>query len=149
MSRIDIGSFVRKHPCLIALLIALSVFVVAAIGIQTYAESVEREYIYALAPMRFTQKYTGSALQRQALRQTDLLPFYGSSELEITDAYHPTKVFRLYPTGFNVFTVGGYGTESLIYLQRLAALEGDLRGKKVVISVAPQFFTESANRPIA
>jgi D-alanine transfer protein len=134
----------RSQPHLLALLVALSVLVVASIGAQAYAESVEGQYIYALAPMRFAQKSTSSALQRQAFRKTDLLPFYGSSEIEVADPYQLGRIFRMSPTGFTVFTVGGYGTESLIYLQRLAGVGGDLQGKKVVISLAPQFFTESA-----
>jgi D-alanine transfer protein len=109
---------------------------------EASAESVEGQYIYAVAPLRFMQKYYGDALQREAFRHTDLLPFYGSSELEIGDPFHVSTVFRLYPTGFTVFPIGGAGAEPLIYLQRLAAAGGDLRGKKVIISLSPQFFTE-------
>jgi D-alanine transfer protein len=133
-----------KCPHLFSALVGLLLLAAALAGGQAYAQLVERRYIYSIAPVPFRQKYEGSALQREALRHPDLLVVYGSSEVDIADPFSLGRIFRLYPTGFAPFVVGGAGAESLIYLQRLAATEGDLRGKKVVISLSPQFFTAPA-----
>lgn len=120
-------------------------------GFSVYARRVERRYIHALAPlatpkvkgskmeMLFPQKNQGSALQREAFRQPDLLPMYGSSEL----AGYPwdaSVIFRTYPTGFTPFPIGWADTTCLTFLQEFAAIGRDIRGKKVVISLSPSWF---------
>lgn len=108
-----------------------------------YAREQERRYIHALAPQMFEQKSQGSALQRAAFREADLLPLYGTSELLLTNRYHASALFRNYPTGFTVFPVGKPGTTSLITLQDLAAVGADLRGKRVAISFSPGWFLQT------
>ena len=92
---------------------------------------------------KLAQKRNGIVLQRLTVRDPALLPVYGRLQVTVPDPFMATKIFRLYPTGFNVFTVGGDGTEPLIYLQTLATLGDELRGKQVVISLSPQFFLEA------
>jgi D-alanine transfer protein len=80
-------------------------------------------------------------LQRVALRQPDLLPVYGSSEVALgVDGYTAPEVFRTYPTGFAPFEVAHVGVTSLTMAETIAALGPDLRGQKVIISVAPTMF---------
>lgn len=135
-----------KSPHLKAAVAAVLLVGVALGGINWYARYLEQRYIHALAPQLFNQKLQGIALQAAAFRQSDLLPLYGSSELEIHSPYHPNVVFRAYPTGFTVFPVGRPGATCLIMLQKLAAVGGDLRGKKVALSVSPDwFFDEMVN----
>lgn len=111
-----------------------------------YAERLERRFIHGLAPDTFTLKNQSVALQREAFRQPDLLPLYGSSEL-VKDV--PDKAglfFRKYPTDFAVFPIGKAGTTPLIILQKLASIGPELRGKKVAISISPGwFFAEQIN----
>jgi D-alanine transfer protein len=97
----------------------------------------------------FAQKHRGVALQRVAFRQADLLPIYGSSELNLRNPYHPSALFREYPAGFTVFPVGDFGSTSLIWLQSLAGVGSDLRGKKVVLSIPPRWFMNEAVDPHA
>lgn len=133
-----------KQYHIAASLIACLVVIVAIQAGSAFALSVERQYIYALAPQRFPQKHLGSALQSEAFRHPDLLPLYGSSELAIPDPYHINRIFRLYPTGFAPFLVGNTGAQPLIYLQRLASAGSVVNGKKVIILLSPQFFFEQA-----
>jgi D-alanine transfer protein len=105
-----------------------------------YAARMERRSIHALAPRLFEQKTQGLALQRAAFEQADLLPFYGSSELTLGNPYHASALFRASPTGFTVFSVGRMGTTCLIWLQQMAALGPQLRGKKVAFSLSPGWF---------
>jgi D-alanine transfer protein len=100
----------------------------------------ERRYVHVLAPILFAQKNQGIALQRIAFSQSDLLPFYGTSELVKPAGNKAADFFQTYPTGFNVFSVGKPGAASLILLQKLAAMGSSLRGKKVAISISPTWF---------
>jgi D-alanine transfer protein len=105
-----------------------------------HVDTLAERYTHAVAPLMFDQKDLGSTLQRAALRNSDLLPFHGSSELLITNRYHPSTLFGTYPSGFTVFPVAKIDTTCLIILQRLAALGEGLRGKQVVIALTPGNF---------
>ena len=121
-------------PALAAILLVAAALAVGDLA----AHRIERAYVHALAPGEFAQKQQGSALQAEAFRQPDLLPLYGSSELILFPTpYRASGLFRDYPTGFTVFPVGGAGDTPLIFLQELAAVGADLRGKQLAISVLP------------
>jgi D-alanine transfer protein len=109
-------------------------------GLALYAGSKKTSTIHLLAPEQFDLKSQGVAFQRESFRASDLLPVYGSSELLLPDPYHPSVLFRDYPSGFTVFPVGRMGTSCLVILQKLAAVGADLRGKKVVFSLTPNTF---------
>jgi D-alanine transfer protein len=109
-------------------------------GGVAFARSQEKQYVHALAPVWFPLKQHGSALQRQAFLEPDLLPIYGSSELKTRDAFDASEVFDDYPTGFTVFPVSEMGANALIVLQDLAALGSVLETKKLVISLTPPTF---------
>ena len=113
----------------------------AALATATiYARRMETRSVHAVAPQMFGQKNQGVALQRAAFRQPDLLPIYGSSDLNVRNRYHASALFRDYPTGFTVFPVGNVGSTSLIWLQALAAVGADLHGKKVAVSLPARSF---------
>lgn len=137
------GGIIVKHPHLLASFLALCLLGAVILGGVAYANSVESRYVHALADTNIPQKRNGVALQRLAFETDDLLPIYGSSELNIPDRYKASKIFMLYPTGFNVFTLAGDGAEPLEYLQMLADVGPDIRGKQVVISLSPNFFIEA------
>src|SRR5207249_154619 len=54
--------------------------------------------------------------------------------------YLASELFRAYPTGFSVFPVGTAGSTSLVFLQDLAAVGPDLRGRKIAVSLSPTWF---------
>lgn len=128
------------HSHLRATLLACLLLGAGLVAGLVYADSVEAQYVHALAPFDFLQKRQGLQLQRAAFQQSDLMPLYGSSELTIPDPYDASKIFLLYPTGFTVFPVGGDSSSPLIQLQTLAGIGKDLRGKRVVLSLSPDFF---------
>jgi D-alanine transfer protein len=105
-----------------------------------YARSLVSREVHAVAPEMFDLKNHGSAFQIAAFRQPDLLPIYGSSDLNVPNQYHASTFFRNYPTGFTVFPVGEVGCTCLSWLQALAAVGPDLRGKKVVFSLSAKWF---------
>ena len=138
----------KQQAHLSAAIISFTILIMALIGFDIFARSLEQRYVNALAPLDLSQTINGIALQRAALYQSDLLPLYGSSEITMIDTpYDAEKFFATYPTGFTVFQVANLGAASLTMAQDLAALGPDLRGKKVVISFSPGDFTMSKLPP--
>ncbi|MDR3574492.1 MAG: D-alanyl-lipoteichoic acid biosynthesis protein DltD [Anaerolineaceae bacterium] len=122
-------------------LIALLIFVGFLLAGSQYAQFMENKYVHGLAPMLLPQSLVGSALQQAALRQPDLLPVYGSSELiRENTPFRAFSFFNTYPSGFTVFEVARSAATSLSMAEELAALGPELRGKKVVISFTPAMF---------
>ena len=131
----------RGTPHLLAGLIASGLVAAVLLGAEGVAVHLERTTVRASAPELFPLKNQGLAFQRAAARAPYVLPLYGSSEL--TAVLVPERAhifFRTAPTGFQVSPVGTGGANSLIMLQKIAALGSDLRGKKVVISLSPGWF---------
>jgi D-alanine transfer protein len=134
---------VRLLPALLAVLLVAA----GLTGGALYAQSVENRYVHVLASQLLRLNDVGSALQHEALRQPDLLPVYGSSEISReVSGYTAPEVFRAYPTGFAPFEVAKGGVTSLVMAEDIAALGPDLRGKKVIISFTPtMFFAKSVS----
>jgi D-alanine transfer protein len=125
---------------LVSGVLAVAVLVVA-VGVGTNrARRLAEGDIHALAPQMFLEKNQGATLQRAALRQPDLLALYGSSEINLPSPYHASALFRSYPTDFTIFPIGSAGSTSLIWLQAIAAVGPELRGKRVAISISPRLF---------
>ncbi len=123
---------------------AILILAMGLLGFSVYARYLERHYVNALAGSDLPQILNGSALQRAALQQPDLLPVYGSSEITLLDtAYQANKFFSNYPTGFMVFDVANLGASSITIAEALAGLGPDLRGRKIAISFSPATFTMS------
>ena len=115
--------------------------------IITGARWIERRSLRAEAPQTFSMKNHGIVLQREAFRRPGLLPLYGSSELVKDVPDKAADFFSRAPTGFEVFPVGKAGTASLIALEKLAAVGGDLRNRKLAFSISPSWFWAVADNP--
>lgn len=83
----------------------------------------------------------GNILQSKALATTDIVPFYGSSELETGFEFNPTNVFRRSQTGFVPFIIGRGSVQSLVNILNLASQE-HLQGRKLILSFSPDWFAE-------
>ncbi|MCL4529758.1 MAG: D-alanyl-lipoteichoic acid biosynthesis protein DltD [Chloroflexi bacterium] len=135
----------KRTPHLTAGFISVTILVAAMLGFNYYAESLEASYINALGPLDLAQTRNGSALQRAAIQQPDLLSVYGSSEITmIATNYQANLFFSTYPTGFTTIDIANLGMSSITMAQNLAALGPALKGKKVVISITPAPFTMGA-----
>ncbi len=87
-------------------------------------------------------------MAQMALKQPDLLPIYGASEIIWPDPFHANVLFKNYPSGFSVFTVGDSMTDPISTLQELASAAPDLRGKKVVLTLSPSFAMVKRSSPV-
>ena len=75
-----------------------------------YARVVENRSVRALASQPLLINIRGSALQRSAFQQPDLLPIYGSSELlSQAETWGAGQTFATYPTGFAPYQVAEVG----------------------------------------
>lgn len=74
------------------------------------------------------------------LKDPTYLPIYGSSELSRLDEFHPSNYFQVNNEGFTPYLVGKGGSQSLIHSLNFAAHMDQLKGKKIVFIVSPQWF---------
>jgi D-alanine transfer protein len=128
-------------PHLFSGVIASCLAAAVLIGAELAAVHFEQMTVLSTAPELFSLKNQGLAFQRAAARATYVLPIYGSSELLVPEGRHRgNNFFRTAPTGFQLSPVGGGGTTPLIMLQKIGALGPVLRGKKLAISLSPNWF---------
>jgi D-alanine transfer protein len=128
----------KRTPHIAAALVATFLAIVAAVAFTTYTTQFEQKYVHSVAGIPHIEIIKGSAIQRTALQQDDLLLVIGGSEVVLLDTkYEAYRLFSTYPTGFNVFNVANKGASALTMAQKVAALGDDVRGKKVVISITP------------
>jgi D-alanine transfer protein len=100
----------------------------------------EHSTVHSAASKLFPLKTQGLAFQRAAAHAPDVLPLYGSSELLFPRRDRASDFFSTAPTGFQVSPVGKQGATTMIFLQKLGALGSDLHGKKLAISLSPEWF---------
>ncbi|MFF2450782.1 D-alanyl-lipoteichoic acid biosynthesis protein DltD [Neobacillus sp. NPDC058068] len=89
-----------------------------------------------LNPFMFQGKY----VQQKMLEDKHFLPIYGSSELARLDRFHPANYFKETGADFTPFLVGRGGTESLIHFLNFSEHTDQLKGKKIVFVLSPQWF---------
>jgi D-alanine transfer protein len=131
----------RQMPHLFAGLVALGLGAISLSARERVLIHLERATIASTAPETFSLKNQGLAFQRAAAYPQNVLPIYGSSELLVpASPYRGNNFFRTAPTGFQLSPVGGGGTTPLIMLQKIGALGSRLRGKKLAISLSPNWF---------
>ena len=107
---------------------------------QARAAGVAAFYVRAVGPWALPFKAQTLLLQRAALRQANVLPIYGTSELYCcASSYNAGVFFDHAPTGFAVFNVGYPVTQDLFFAETFGALGTALDGKKVVVSDSAWF----------
>ncbi|HWI49655.1 MAG TPA: D-alanyl-lipoteichoic acid biosynthesis protein DltD [Rummeliibacillus sp.] len=85
--------------------------------------------------------FQGAYLQSQMLKDKNTLPIYGSSELEHFDPFHPYNYTKAAKTPYSTFMVGRGGSQSITHFLNFAEQEKNLKGKKIVFIISPQWFT--------
>lgn len=85
------------------------------------------------------ETFQGSILQKKAFQDPKILPLYGSSEMSYITDFQPARVFTP-ETGYTPFLVGKGGSQTLIHVLNFAALREEVRGRKVIIFLTPQWY---------
>jgi D-alanine transfer protein len=127
--------------------LAVLVLLGAVIGLIGQAHAVEQRYVDTSAARALPHRDQTTALQTEAFRRSDMLPIYGSSELQIANKYRGVSFFDSRPTGFMLYSTGDLATSALIWTQALASVGDALRDRKVVFSVSPQMFFRPMIQP--
>lgn len=86
--------------------------------------------------------FIGYTAKSQAFSDPDYLPILGSSELEHTNPYHPTSFFTKYPSGYTPYLVGMPGTSPLTHFFYVNSVSNQLKDRKMVFIISPQWFTK-------
>lgn len=104
---------------------------------KEYADSIGNNYGDVI-------KDQGLAINEISADKKDNLLIFGSSELgSRLEKYHPTYMFENKKTGFQVNIVGRGYTQSITHAIDFAALGNNLKDKKVVFIISPQWFETS------
>src|SRR5215470_15152497 len=131
----------KQMPHLFACLVSLGLAAIILFAAERILIDLEQATIPSTAPETFSLKNQGLAFQRAAAHAPNVLPIYGSSELLVpAGPERGNNFFRTAPTGFQLSPVGGGGATPLIMLQKIGALGSALRGKKLAISLSPNWF---------
>lgn len=94
------------------------------------------------------EKNQGLILQEKSLSKDDNLLIFGSSELgSLLQPFHPEYFYAGKRDGFQVNIIGRGYSQSLIHTVNMGALGEDLKGKKVVFIISPQWFSEKGLMP--
>ncbi len=125
---------------LLSALVAILIVLASLIEAEAYASAAEERHLPALLPVYDPELRKDSVLQQAALQHSAMLLLFGSSEVSTGGAFNARVLFGTCPTGFAVYEVGGNSADSIIILQEIAALKSSLRGRKIVISLSPEFF---------
>jgi|GEM_PF-828219 len=131
----------RERPVgIAAAVLALALAVLILCRYQARIQGQADRYAHALAPLELPLKTQTLTLQRAGFADPRLLPIYGTSELYCCGQPFNGPAFFLHePTGFALYAVGVPVTGDLSFAEAFAALGGDLRGKRVVISDSSWF----------
>jgi len=85
--------------------------------------------------------FQGVQVQRKMLQHNDFLPIYGSSELSRMDPFHPSNYFHENDANITPFLIGRGGMQSLVHFLNFSSTKDELKNKKIVFILSPQWFT--------
>lgn len=86
--------------------------------------------------------FQGAYLQSKMLEDKKALPIYGSSELEHFDPFHPYNYTKAANTPYSTFMIGRGGSQSITHFLNFAEQEKNLKGRKIIFIISPQWFTK-------
>ncbi|WP_180752705.1 D-alanyl-lipoteichoic acid biosynthesis protein DltD, partial [Lactococcus fujiensis] len=86
--------------------------------------------------------FIGYTSKEQSFANKDYLPILGSSELEHVNPFHPTSFFMRYPDKYVPYLIGMPGTSSLTHYFYLNSVSNELKNRKIVFIISPQWFTQ-------
>ncbi|MFC6315674.1 D-alanyl-lipoteichoic acid biosynthesis protein DltD [Lapidilactobacillus achengensis] len=130
-------------PVLVAVIAALALFATPWRGLKINSQTL-KEATVSLS----TNVYRGEKIKDVALND-NYVPFIGSSELSRMDAMHPSVLAAKYKRGYQTLLLGGPGSQSLNHYFTIQEMSAQLRNKKVVYVISPQWFTPKGQRPDA
>lgn len=124
--------------------IVLSVTVTVKIANKYYTEKINNIYYDQMGDDLIDEKNRGIQLQKKSLQLADNLLIYGSSELSTNSIpTNPGNFFKHKANGFQINLVGKGYCQDITHAINFGALSNELKGKKVVFIISPQWFTKN------
>lgn len=90
----------------------------------------------------------GQLLKRRALANK-YVPFFGSSEWSRFDPFHPSVLAAKYHRSYRPFLLGARGSQSLTQFFVMQSINQQLKNKKAIFFVSPQWFVPKGEDPNA
>ncbi|EMF0052390.1 D-alanyl-lipoteichoic acid biosynthesis protein DltD [Enterococcus hirae] len=84
----------------------------------------------------------GDIIKNEALAEKKYVPFFGSSELSRISPFHPSVLAEKYHRDYRPFLLGAPGTQSLSQYMMMRSAGDDLKNKKIVFIISPQWFVK-------
>ncbi|MDR2610181.1 MAG: D-alanyl-lipoteichoic acid biosynthesis protein DltD [Clostridiales Family XIII bacterium] len=131
-----------SHPFLRALLPVGLAFILLS-SILVYASffgGINESYRKKAALSMSVNILTGNFIKNGAFDDPQYVPFFGSSELRRFDSFHPSVLAEKYGREYRPFLLGTAGSQSLIHYSMLSSMEHEMRGRKAVFVLSPQWF---------
>ncbi|MCF6161664.1 D-alanyl-lipoteichoic acid biosynthesis protein DltD [Furfurilactobacillus milii] len=130
-------------PVITAFIILL-LLLLSPINFAHNSAETERRAAVSLAP----QVFKGRQIKKQALAGK-YVPFFGSSELSRMDPLHPSVLAQKYHRNYRPFLLGAAGTQSLTQYYSMQTIDTQMKNKKAVFIISPQWFVPQGARPDA
>lgn len=131
-------------PLIVAVMLVVGVFLVP--WKVHYQPATLQRAADSLSPTVFKNR----ALKVAALsnQKANYVPFFGSSELNRMDRYHPAVMAARYHN-YKPFLFGSRGTQSLPQLFNMAMMPQEMEHRKAVFIISPQWFVKQGVRDTA
>ena len=137
--------FMIFGPIFAAALLMLAVFLSPLWSSLNYVNpKVVNNAASSLSP----QVLKGQLIKRNALEH-GYVPFFGSSEWSRFDPFHPAVLAAKYDRSYQPFLLGARGSQSLTHFFVMQSINPQLKNKKAVVFVSPQWFTPKGEDPNA
>lgn len=92
---------------------------------------------------------SGEHLKNTAMKEDEYIPFFGSSELNRFDPFHPSVLAQKYHRNYRPFLLGSAGTQSLKQYMIMTSMQDEMmnrKRKKAVFIISPQWFIKGGVR---
>lgn len=129
-------------PVICAVILLIVVFLLP------WERTFSKSSIYEAANSQTQTVFKGVKMKQEAY-EDGYVPFYGSSELSRFDALHPSVLAEKYHRNYRPFLLGGPGSQSLAQFVGMQGTAKQLRDKKAVVIISPQWFTKKGQNPDA
>lgn len=129
-------------PVLCAFILLLVVFLIP------WERTFSKTSIFEAANSQTTTVFKGSKMKQEAYND-GYIPFYGSSELSRFDPLHPSVLAEKYDRNYRPFLLGGPGSQSLAQFVGMQGTAKQLKNRKAVVIISPQWFTKEGQNPQA
>ncbi|WP_345739789.1 MULTISPECIES: D-alanyl-lipoteichoic acid biosynthesis protein DltD [Lactobacillus] len=129
-------------PVLCAIVLLIIVFLLP------WERTFSKSSIYEAANSETHTVFKGIKMKQEAF-DSGYVPFYGSSELSRFDPLHPSVLAAKYHRSYRPFLLGGPGSQSLAQFVGMQGTSKQLKNKKAVVIISPQWFTKEGQDPAA